>query len=417
MSYYRLIEGKKGQILFGLALFVMLMLSRNSMYTFTIIPFVMAQPSMYCAVGLLGIVFLVQNRNHWKKIMMDSRMIAVLAVTAIFLVPVVVKRDFQAMNFTILICAYIAIFFSFFISCKELARYFVFFMTFLAAYSLITCYLLAPLVERGWFSVPVVNYQNWRIFHNFVFSFPRILAGYLRNFGMFREPGVYQFFLNLALFCNNFLMTWKNIKIKWAVNIILAVTVVSTFSTTGFVVLVLLFAGVFFEEKLYKDRRIMLLIAAAGILALIAMVVIVIQKGRLYNSLYDMIEKLFVINTSSAARYEAVFENFKVFFRNPIFGEKVAVALNVVANNTSSTLLLYAVYGVLGGTVNVLGWLALVWDRKRGIWLNLLLFSTMMMSFNTQNLTADVFFWLFPTMALTEKAVPLIEDKICKRKA
>ena len=37
------------------------------------------------------------------------------------------------------------------------------------------------------------------------------------------------------------------------------------------------------------------------------------------------------------------------------------------------------------------------------------------MSFNTQNLTADVFFWLFPYMALTEALLPKL--KLPERKA
>jgi len=411
MTYYRLAEGKSGKLLFGLALFVILGLSRNSMYPFTIIPFTISQFLMYGVVGLMGICFLWLNRKNWKSILADKRMLAVLVTSAIFLVPMLVKQDFQMMNFSILLCVYIAIFFSYFISCRELARYYVSFMVFLAGYSLVACYLLAPLVERGLFSVPEINHHDWRIFHNFVFAFPRIKENYLRNFGMFREPGVYQYFLNLALYCNNFLLTWDKTWIKWTINAILAVTVISTFSTAGFVVLALLAVAVFFQEKLYKDKRIMRLIAVLGVVGILCLIVIIVKQGTLYRSLIGMVEKLFVINSSSLARYEAVFANLKVFFRNPVFGEKLAVALTVVANNTASSLLLYAAYGILGGTLNVLGWLALAWDRERSIWLNLLLFVTLMMSFNTQNMTAEVFFWLFPIMALMEKGLPLLKRK------
>lgn len=411
MTYYRLAEGKIGKVLLGLALMVLLVLSRNSMYTFTIIPFTVAQLSMFAVIGVLGAVFLIRNCHDLKKILTDKRILAVLLVTVIYLVPILVKRDFQTMNFSILLCVYVAIFFSFFISCKELAGFIVSFVTFLAAYSLVACYLLAPMVEKGWFSVPIVNFQDWRVFHNFVFAFPRILENYLRNFGMFREPGVYQYFLNLALFLNNFLLTWNKAWIKWTINGILAVTVVSTFSTTGFVVMALLAVAVFVHEKLYRNKHILWAIVVMAIAAVAALVVIILQKGTLYNSLYGMIEKLFVVTYSSAARYDAIFENLKIFLQNPLFGEKISVALNVVDNNTSSTLLLYAVYGIVGGSLNVAGWLALAWDKERSIWLNLMLFVTLLMSFNTQNMTTDVFFWLFPMMALVEKGLPLLKRK------
>ena len=42
---------------------------------------------------------------------------------------------------------------------------------------------------------------------------------------------------------------------------------------------------------------------------------------------------------------------------------------------------------------------------------NLLLLVIFLMSFNTQNLVADVFFWLFPVMALVERGLPLLHKK------
>ena len=74
MTYYPLAEGKTGKALFALALFIMLMLCRNSMYTFTILPFTVAQLSMYAVVGLLGIGFLIRNRKRWRELFTDRRM-------------------------------------------------------------------------------------------------------------------------------------------------------------------------------------------------------------------------------------------------------------------------------------------------------------------------------------------------------
>ena len=411
MTYYRLAGEKTAKPIFCAAILLLLMFSRNSMYTFTIIPFNIVQLSMYGVIGLIGIWFLISNKSRLKEVLLDKRMVFVLLATAVYLIPVLVKRDLQMMNVSVLVCVYAGLFFSFFISVSALAKIFVGIMAALAAYSLLACYLLAPLVERGIFTVPIINYQDWRIFHNFVFAFPRILEGYLRNFGMFREPGVYQFFLNLALFCNHFVVRWSRPWVKWVICALLAVTVVSTFSTAGFVVTALLAVAVFFREKWYRDKRVMILLGVMGLAVVIAAIVTVLRKGILYNALYGMIEKLFVVNTSSAARYEAVFVDLKIFLQHPLFGEKIAKALTSVENNTSSTLLLYASYGILGGTWNVLGWLALAWDKERSIWLNLLLFAALMMSFNTQNLTTDVFFWLMPMMALVEKGVPLLTKK------
>jgi hypothetical protein len=82
----------------------------------------------------------------------------VLMVTLVYLLPILVKRDFQTMNFSIMLCAYVGLFFSFFISVSALSKFYVGLMTGLAAYSLVACYLLAPLVEKGWFSVPFLTF-------------------------------------------------------------------------------------------------------------------------------------------------------------------------------------------------------------------------------------------------------------------
>ena len=58
------------------------------------------------------------------------------------------------------------------------------------------------------------------------------------------------------------------------------------------------------------------------------------------------------------------------------------------------------------GAVNTAAWIVLVWKRERKLWVNLALLLVLFASFNTQNLIADVFFWLFPVMAVVERVLP-----------
>ena len=95
-------------------------------------------------------------------------------------------------------------------------------------------------------------------------------------------------------------------------------------------------------------------------------------------------------------------------------GANISSVLHGTNHNTSSTLILYAILGVGGGTLNVAAWAALVWKKERHVLGNLLLLVILFLSFNTQNLVADVFFWLFPCMALVERGAPLL--KIPERK-
>ena len=114
---------------------------------------------------------------------------------------------------------------------------------------------------------------------------------------------------------------------------------------------------------------------------------------------------------SAVERLDAVFADLNLFLHHPLVGDKLSDVLYSAANNTSSTLILYAGLGILGGTLNVAAWVALAWEKDRRLWANLALLAVLFLSFNTQNLIADVFFWLFPVMALTERTVPRLKRK------
>ena len=77
--------------------------------------------------------------------------------------------------------------------------------------------------------------------------------------------------------------------------------------------------------------------------------------------------------------------------------------LYATANNTTSTLILFSAFGIPAALLHIACWVALVWRKERKIWVNLALVVIMFMYFNTQNLIADVFLWLFPVMALVER--------------
>ena len=99
----------------------------------------------------------------------------------------------------------------------------------------------------------------------------------------------------------------------------------------------------------------------------------------------------------------------EIFVEHPVAGDTIANVLHGTNHNTSSTLLLFAILGMAGGMVNVAAWVALAWERNRRLFGNLVLLVILFMSFNTQNLVANVYFWLFPMMALAERGLPKLK--------
>ena len=411
MQYYRFPDKTITKIAFGVFLFFLLLLARDTLITTCILGFNQSQFLMLGLIGAAGGVFLTGNRKRLKDILLDQRMLVVLFSTLILLVPMLVKRDWQLRYFSILLCLYLSVFLTYFVSYRETAWYFVVILSALVVYSVLATYLFRMLPDSGIVSVPTFANSKDREFYHFGLAFVSIVEVKGRNFGIFREPGVYQFFLLLGLYLNNYTVTFKKTWQLWLVNGILAVTMLTTFATGGVIEMGLFAVVLFFEKQWYRDRRARL-IACALVLAMLAVLLVVfLQGGTLAYELTGMVEKLFTSTESSSSRLDAIFTDIGIFLRNPIFGEKLSTVLHAVDHNTSSTLVLYAVFGILGGSLNVAAWVALVWDRGRKIWANLALLVILFMSFNTQNLTADVFFWLLPYMALVERGLPLLKMK------
>lgn len=410
MKYYRFPENRITKIGFGMFLFVMLYLARDTLFTTSVFGF---NRSQFLVLGLIcaaGLVFLAYNRRNWKRIITDERMVVIILSAVVLLAPMLLKRDWQMMYFSILICLFFAVFLTYFISYQEVAKYYVIIMTVLGLYSVIAAYFLRIPVDRGLISVPTfVNAKDF-LFHNFGLAF--VSGSYVkeRNFGIFREPGVYQYFILLALFLNTYIAQWKKQGTMWIINAVLAVVMLTTLATGGMIELALFAMVVFIDKKLYKHKIAWIAVACVLAVLAIAIAVIIIDKDTVYYTLRWMITtKLTGQTDSSQDRINAILTDIDFFLHNPILGSTISEVLHAVEHNTSSTLILYAIFGVVGGTLNVAAWGALVWDKERKLWANLALLVILFMSFNTQNLVADVFFWLLPYMALTERGLPLLK--------
>jgi len=137
--------------------------------------------------------------------------------------------------------------------------------------------------------------------------------------------------------------------------------------------------------------------------AAVVVVISIIRRNALYWALWDMIVWKLMRNSDSASdRTMSLIINWDLFMRNPLLGVKLSEVLYALPNNTSSTTILMAGCGIGTTLVHVVAWLTMIWERNRKLWVNLALVLILFVSFNTQNMIADLFFWLFPVMALTE---------------
>lgn len=412
MKYYPFPDNRIWKVGYGVFLALMLFLCRDCLFATAILGVNRAQFVTLGLVCLLGILFLWNRRQEWKAILSDQRLVIAAAMTVVLLLPMFGKRDWQMMYFSVLLCIYIAVFLTYFAACRDVAKYYVVLISLLGGYSILATYLLRIPVDSGLVSVPMFQNVMGVEFHNFGLAFVSDEFVKNRNFGIFREPGVHQYFIILALYLNNYKIEWKKQSHMWICNGVLALTMLTTFATGGVAELALLAVVVFFDKKLYKDKRIVIAVAVMILLGIVGLVFIVVQKGELYWELYGMIIYKFQPGADSGSeRMQAILTDGAYFLQNPLFGETFSTVLHSVPNNTTSTMVFLAVFGLLGGALHVASWMALVWEKGQKLWVNLALLVILFLSFNTQNLITDVFFWLFPIMALTERIVPLLAAK------
>ena len=409
MTQYPFPETKRTKALLGFILAMLLYLCRDSMYTTALLGFNKAYALTVALVGVLGIAFLAYNREHLGQILKDPRMGLLGVVTVVLLLPMVVKRDFQMMYISVLLCLYIGIFLSYFLTLQDAAKYYVLILTAVGVYSMLATYLLRLLPDRDILHVPVFSNSIGYLFHHFGLAIVSDDYVKMRNFGIFREPGVYQYFVLLALYLNNYRVFWKKEGHLWLCNGVLALTMLSTIATGGIVELILLAVAVFFHKKLYRSRTALIWILVLAILAGGAFAWIVAQQGELYWTIYGSFVSKFAPGAdSSTERVETIVENTRFFLNHPLVGGRLADIFDAVANNTSSSTLLFAIFGILGGLLHVLSWVSLVWEKERSVFGNLYLLIILFMAFNTQNLIADVYLWLFPMMALCQRGLPAL---------
>lgn len=412
MTHYPFPDSRWTKIAFAAFFTAMLFLARDSMFTTAVIGFEKAQFLMLGVICLLGAAFLIVNRRKLPQILKDRRMIVAGIAAAVLLLPMLMKRDWQLMYFSVLLCLLTAVLLSYFLTVREAAQYYVAILSLLGAYSVLAAYILRIGVDKGAYAVPVFRNSMGFEFHNFFLSIVPDTYVKNRNFGIFREPGVYQFFLITALYLNNYEVEWKKPWQLWLVNGILAATMVSTFATGGVAEMGLLAVVLFFDKKWYRDKRICAVAVGLVLCAAVVTGVSVARKNALYWEIYDMaIGKFANGRDSSVERMDAIMTDISIFLHHPIFGAKIAQVLYATANNTTSTLILFSAFGIPAALLHIACWVALVWRKERQVWVNLALIVILFLSFNTQNLIADVFLWLFPVMALVERGLPLIRKE------
>ena len=413
-EYYAFPSKPVYRLLFGVYLFCILYFCRVSQVSHYLLGFYKAQLVSISITALAVVVFLICQRRNFLKILFNYRTALALVFAAVILIPMWVKKDWQLMYFSILISILLGVFLSYFATCSQTAKGFCVIMAGLAVFSLFAWILLRPLADRGILTPPIFVNDYGGEFYNYLLAFVPKNMIRDRNFGIFREPGVYQFFLFLAMYLCFYHVRWEKDGHMWICAAILGVTLLTTFAPGAIAAMGVLLLTVYFEKKLYATPMGKLLTGLVLGCAVILAGLLLVFKPPLYTTILLMLQKISPGNPSFDDRFESIWLNLHLLSFRPSVGRDVSYILEIIQDNTSSTTILFAILGIYSGWLHVIAWLCLVLRGKGHVVSKLACLLALFITFNTQNLIADPYFWIFPILALIE-SVGLLLDRIQKR--
>lgn len=264
-------------------------------------------------------------------------------------------------------------------------------LKFLSIFSLIMMllFIIIPGIMNNLF---VVNNINGFQYCNFLFfSRLRNEAGIGRNCGMFWEPGAFQTFLSIALLLevSKEMPSTKNITL-------FIVTILTTFSTTGYFVLVLFFLYFIFGK--YKEKK---RIRILSFIIIILVIAFMFLKREYFFSIsnYSTFGKLILYSTSSAyhnrvssvsIRKNSIIQPIIIFLNNPIFGVGEVTFRQLMVETTLGVTTCtfanwFAIYGVFPGIILVGGALKLAQKLDSSLFGRAIFFAILFLSTATEN--------------------------------
>lgn len=250
----------------------------------------------------LAVLFLCSD----KKLSKYSRNMLFFYGSSIVLTALV-NLDFSVKYGWVLILVIIAVLYTNLVDFSTFSDLFIKIMCVLSIGSLIgTAIYFAAYSILQYFPV-ITNISGLRYAYLYVTTVPEATWGF-RNYGIFREPGMFIIFLNIALL---FELNKKEKTSFWR-TMLLCLTVLSTLSTAGYIVTAFIMCFGSFGSALFTDKK--------NRIFMICTVAVVVTVALLnFSKIYALVfEKLFTDNHSKSARFGSIWINFLLLLEKPI---------------------------------------------------------------------------------------------------
>lgn len=256
---------------------------------------------------------------------------------------------------------------------------------------------------------PYITAEKWigngvaqNIRNLFICVFP-LGANYKRNWGIFYEPGMFAFFLNVSIY----IMIFVTQKINVRRLAILSIALATTTSTNGYITLAIIYLSYFLQNensvrnsnlemfskknKSKKQKRIFLIFSMVGVFVLIRFF---LNNPERLRFLVGKLGELNGLKTEGSGyeRINAVRLAMNAFMLNPFWGLSVSGISSFAQGSimTFTPMQWFATYGILYGVVCNLGLVLFAVNSSRRMLPNVLQIAILYSMIVTQNLTSNI---------------------------
>lgn len=334
-----------------------------------------------------------------KNLVINKRaMIQFLCLSFLILLSCIANTTFVVADFFVILYLFIAVLMiSTFDLENKFADMFIKIMKILAVLSVIVFLitLFMPDVLRGF---PLINSTVWigdaAKISNIIVSVVPLDANYKRNFGIFYEPGMNAFYLNMALF----LMLFVSKKFDLKTFLILTIALITTFSTNGFITFALIMVAFLTKKNssininLGKYKRYMFFLAMLMIVFLTYFFINNPSNWHFLVSKFSELSGSSATSGSGVARANAFKYSLESFMYNPITGVSLGKRAEFFNGNiaTFTPLQWLADYGLLYGLFFLVNLTLFAIKKNDGFYSNLFKVLAIFSMIITQNMTSNL---------------------------
>lgn len=274
-------------------------------------------------------------------------------------------------------------------------EYFTKILGFLCVWSIATFVLviIAPQIMNV--VPPVKNYLGYK-YANFICSIVPFETQYsvARNHLIFREPGVAIVLLTIAIFYE----LKKNTDFNFKRLVLYFITLLTTMSTAGMIVMIAIIGYILFVKKNFTHRGVMFLLTGIAFIFLLN-----------FTDLFDAENAIWTKFSSGTNNYgswfsrlSSVTENIEIALENPIFGigryhlydtTLAEDGVYVAVSNTNTLLINFAAFGISYGVLHLIGLIKYASHNEHGYLRSFLVFAIIFMALANEDMGQNIIYY------------------------